>query len=159
MKNRNNDNNELTPKEKREKIKKIILNKEYGETISYNELNQIFKEDLRDSYGRNVLRRQMNIVKNELFNEGYVIRPIYHVGYYILKPNQVSSYTYRNYIVKPMNSFKKAKVILNNTEKKKLKGQEISEYALTYKLNEEIIHANTEIINLEEYCVLKKISK
>ena len=147
--------NELSPKEKREEIKELILSREYGETLTYEELNNILQEDLGDFYGREVFRRQMNKVKNELFSEGYVIRPVYNVGYFILKPNQVSSYTYRNYIVKPMNSFKKAKIILNNTEKKKLKGQEISEYVNTCELNEAIIYANEELINSEEYSMLR----
>lgn len=146
---------ELTPKEKREKIKELILSREHGETLTYEELNNILQEDMEDRYGREVFRRQMNKVKNELFSEGYVIRPVYNVGYFILKPNQVSSYTYRNYIVKPMNSFKKAKIILDNTEKKKLKGQEITEYINTCELNEAIIYANAELINSEEYSMLR----
>ena len=145
----------LTPKEKREKIKEMILNMEYGETIPYEELNKVLQEDMNDIYGREVVRRQMNKVKNELFSEGYVIRPIYNVGYYILEPKQVSSFTYRNYIIKPMNSFKKAKTILENTEKKKLKGQEVSEYKATCELNESIIYANNELINSEEYTMLR----
>ena len=145
---------ELTPKEKREKIKKLVLSKNYGETLSYNELNSILQEDLNDYYGKVVFRRQMNKVKNELFSKGYVIRPVYNVGYYILKPNQVSSYTYRNYITKPMNSFKKAKVILDNTKKGKLQGQEISEYNATCELNESIIYTNAELLNSEEYRIL-----
>lgn len=146
---------ELTPKEKREKIKELILSREHGETLTYEELNNILQEDMEDRYGREVFRRQMNKVKNELFSKGYVIRPVCNVGYFILKPNQVSSYTYRNYIVKPMNSFKKAKIILDNTEKKKLRGQEITEYTNTCELNEAIIYANAELINSEEYSMLK----
>lgn len=78
---------ELTPKEKREKIKELILSREHGETLTYEELNNILQEDMEDRYGREVFRRQMNKVKNELFSKGYVIRPVYNVGYFILKPN------------------------------------------------------------------------
>ena len=147
---------ESTPKEKREKVIELILTKKYGETISYDELNAILQENINDYQGKAAFRRNMNKVKNELFSKGYVIRPIFNVGYYILKPNQVSCYTYRNYIVKPINSFKKAKTILENTERKQLKGQEITEYQTTCGLNEAMIYANTELINADEYKILAK---
>ena len=130
---------ESTPKEKRQKVIELILTKEYGETVTYNELNAILQENINDYQGKVAFRRNMNKVKNELFSKGYVIRPILNVGYYILKPNQVSSYTYRNYIVRPINSFKKAKTILENTERKQLKGQETTEYQTTYELKEAMI--------------------
>ena len=147
---------ESTPKEKRQKVIELILTKEYGETVTYNELNAILQENINDYQGKVAFRRNMNKVKNELFSKGYVIRPILNVGYYILKPNQVSSYTYRNYIVRPINSFKKAKTILENTERKQLKGQETTEYQTTYELNEAMIYANAELINADEYKILAK---
>ena len=148
---------ELTQKEKREKVMELILTKEYGYTLSYEELNDIFQENLNDRYGRELIRREMCKVKNNLFEKGYVIRPIYNVGYYILKPNQVSSYTYRTYIAKPINSFKKARTILDNTAKNKLKGQEVSEYQTTCELNEAMLYASTELIQSDEYKILSQI--
>lgn len=146
---------ELSPKEKREKIKELILEKEYGETLTYEQLNSIIQEDLSDYYGRNVFKRLMNKVKNELFEKGVVIRPVYNIGYYILKPNQVASYTYRNYIVKPLNSFKKARTILENTDRSKLKGQEITEHNICSRLNKAMDFASNELLNDDEYKVLK----
>ncbi len=147
---------ELTPKEKRDKVIELILTKEYGETATYDELNEILQEDLTEYYGKTCFRRQMNKVKNELFSKGYVIRPIFNTGYYILKPNQISSYTYRNYITKPLNSFKKARTILDNTTKKDLKGQEITEYKTTCELNEAMLYASTELLHSDEYKILAK---
>ncbi len=146
---------ELSPKEKRDRITELILTKDYGETLTYDELNSILQEDINDYYGKQCFIRQMNKVKNELFSKGYVIRPVYNVGYYILKPNQVSSYTYRTYITKPINSFKKARTILDNTEKNKLKGQEVSEYKATCELNEAMLYASTELLNSDEYKMLQ----
>ncbi len=150
---------ELSPKEKRMKIIELILTKDYGETIEYDKLNEILQEDIDDYYGKQCFIRQMNKVKNELFSKGYVIRPVYNVGYYILKPNQVSSYTYRTYITKPINSFKKARTILDNTEKSKLKGQEVSEYKTTCELNEAMLYASTELLNSDEYKILSGIQE
>lgn len=147
--------NELSPKEKRDKITKLILSKKYGETLNYDELNLILQEDLDDYYGKQHFIKQMNKVKNELFSKGYVIRPIYNVGYYILKPEQISSYTYRTYITKPLKSFKKAETILMNTEKANLKGKYWEEYKATCNLNNAIIDTNTKLINSKEYEILK----
>ena len=147
---------ELSPKEKKEKIKELILTKDYGETLSYEELNIILQENLEDYKGRVNFRRQMNKVKNELFEQGYIIRPVYGVGYYILQPNQISSYTYRNYVTKPINSFKKARTILDNAPRKQLKGQEITEFKTTCELNEAMLYATTELVNSDEYKILNK---
>lgn len=151
-----NSKNELTPKEKREKIKQMILSKDYGTTILYDEINEIMQEDLYDFKGRDYFIKQMNKVKNELFTTGYIIRPVYNVGYYILKPNQISSYTYRNYIRKPLKAFDKAKTILEHTNKSELKKQEISEYQTTVSLNETMLYANNQLLNDEEYKILNK---
>lgn len=145
----------LSTKEKREKVMELILSKEYGETITYDTLNEILQRNLSDFHERECFRREMNKVKNALFEKGYVIRPVFNVGYYILKPNQVSSYTYRNYIVKPIHSFRKAKTILDNTSKKGFNKEEISEYKTTCELNEAMIYASTELINSDEYKKLK----
>lgn len=145
----------LSTKEKREKVMELILSKEYGETVTYEELNEILDRNLQDYRERDYFRREMNKVKNSLFEHGYVIRPVFNVGYYVLKPNQVSSYTYRNYIVKPINSFKKAKTILDHTESNKIKGQEITEFRTTCSLNEAMIYACTELVNSDEYKKLK----
>lgn len=149
-----NSKYKLIPKEKREKIKQMIMEKDYGTTVLYEEINEIMQEDLYDFKGRDYFIKQMNKVKNELFSTGYIIRPIYNVGYYILKPNQISSYTYRNYIRKPLKSFEKAKTILENTNKKELKKQEITEYNTTVALNESMIYANNQLLNDDEYKIL-----
>lgn len=150
---------ELTPKEKREKIKQMILSKDYGTTILYDEINEIMQENLYDFKGRDYFIKQMNKVKNELFTTGYIIRPVYNVGYYVLKPNQISSYTYRNYIRKPLKSLDKAKTILEHTNKSELKKQEISEYQTTVSLNEAMLYANNQLINDDEYKILNKEGK
>lgn len=161
MNNEANEENKevLSRKERREKIKELVVIRGYGETLSYEELNEILQENLNDYYGKTVFRRQMNRIKNELFELGYVIRPIYGKGYYVLKPKQISSYTYRNYMVKPLNSFKKARTILENTEKKKLKGQETTEYLTTCELNEAMIYANATLISSDEYKILNNKEK
>ena len=69
------------------------------------------------------------------------------MGYYILKSNQIQSYTYRTYIRKPLKHLKKAERILTNTNTKTLKQNELLDYQLTVNLNEVLINATDNIIN------------
>lgn len=141
-----------------EKIKDLceyILDKPYGTTLSYDELNKFVGENLKDEYGKNRFRSMIRKVKNKLYPYGYVIKGVLGVGYYILKPNQVSSFTYRTYIVKPQRSYEKARIILNNLEKKRLNKEESQEYALTSALNEELITASEMITEQNRYETLK----
>lgn len=152
----NLNKNALSPKEKREEVYNLILTKKYGDTVTNEEINNILQEDLKDEYGKKRFRDQMNKVKNKLYEKGYVIRCIYNIGYYILKPNQVSSYTYRNFIVKPTKQFKKAQKILKHTDCKEFNVEETTEFELTRTLNKNIIDTTNKILNSEKYNDLQK---
>lgn len=142
--------NSLSPKEKREKLYEFILSKNYGETIIIEQINNILQENLNFDLGSKRFRNQINKVKNKLYEKGYVIRSIYDIGYYILKPNQVSSYTYRNFIVKPTKQFNKARIIMKNTNSKNLNDDEYIELYNTIELNKEMIRTTNKILNSEK---------
>lgn len=142
---------EISPKEKRDNTLTFILSKNYGETISIEELNKILNENLNDEYGKVRFRHQMNKVKNELYEKGYVIRSIYNVGYYILKPNQVSSYTYRNFILKPTKAYQKATIILNNINTNKLSNDRLEERNNVLNLNTLLRRTSNNIIKNSDY--------
>lgn len=142
--------NSLSPKEKREKLYEFILSKNYGETITIEQINNILQENLNSDLGSKRFRNQINKVKNKLYEKGYVIRNIYDIGYYILKPNQVYSYTYRNFIVKPTKQFNKARIIMKNTNTKNLNDDEYVELYNTIELNKEMIRTTNKILNSEK---------
>lgn len=133
-----------------------ILKKHYGDTVTIEELNEIIQENLKDEIGKRKFKKLMSKAKNKLISCGYVIRSIYNVGYYILKPNQISSYTYRNYIIKPLKQFDKANIILKNTDKKRLNTEEIKKHRITMELNRSIIYATNTLINDEDFKMLKE---
>lgn len=152
--------NEFSPKEKREQVYNYILTKKYGDTITNEELNNILQEDLKDEYGKIRFRNQMIKVKDTLYKKGFVIRAIYNIGYYILKPNQVSSYTYRNFIIRPTKQYNKAKTILENINNKEFNNDENLEFKTTKSLNKKIIDTTNNLLNSNEYKNLSKnISK
>lgn len=126
--------------------------KKQGEQINYDELQQFTHYDLKNVlefhyFKTNTMRR----VKEGLIDYGMIIKAIPNIGYYILKSNQVSSYTYRTYIKKPLKQLNKAERILNNTETKSLTVGELGKYNLTMALNQDLMAANDKVLNSNKY--------
>ena len=145
--------------EKRSSIKKIvdyINTKDYGTTIEFMELQPFTTYNLNEElefywFKVNIITK----VKKELIKYGKVLKSVKFIGYYILKPNQISSYTYRTYIRKPLNSFKRAQEILNATDTAELNIIELEEYNLTNELNSTLIKSTKEILYSNKYLKLK----
>ncbi len=146
----------LEYREKIENLKRYILKKEYGTTLTFNELNEFIGEDLRDEYGKTRFKSVIRKVKNKLYKQGYVLRSVNGIGYYILKPNQIASYTYRTFIIKPLNSFYKAQIILDCAEKDKLTNNEKKKHNKTIELNECLISATEQLIDDSDFRSLKE---
>lgn len=126
--------------------------KKQGEQINYDELQQFTHYDLKNVlefhyFKTNTMRR----VKEGLIDYGIIIKAIPNIGYYILKSNQVSSYTYRTYIKKPLKQLNKAERILNSTETKSLTVGELGKYNLTMALNQDLMAANDKVLNSNKY--------
>lgn len=145
--------------EKRSTIKKIvdyINTKDYGTTIEFMELQPFTTYNLKEElefywFKINIITK----VKKELIKYGKVLKSVKFIGYYILKPNQISSYTYRTYIRKPLKSFKRAQEILNVTDTAELNVIELEEYNLTNELNSTLIKSTKEILDSDKYLKLK----
>lgn len=126
--------------------------KKQGEQINYDELQQFTHYDLKNVlefhyFKTNTMRR----VKEGLIDYGIIIKAIPNIGYYILKSNQVSSYTYRTYIKKPLKQLNKAERILYCTETKSLTVGELGKYNLTVALNQDLMAANDKVLNSNKY--------
>lgn len=138
-----------------EEISKFILNKMYGEIITFEDLQDYTHYDLKNEVESYKFKSNiMNKVKNKLINYGYVIKNIRNKGYYILKPNQIQSYTYRTYIKKPIKSYLKAETILKNSNIQNLNKEELIKHQLTLELSEKIISENNRLINSDQYSKL-----
>lgn len=135
-----------------EEIETYIRQKNFGDTVKINELQQFTNYNLKDKYEYNKFKSSlMKIVKNNLIQKGIVLKAIQNVGYYILKPNQVQSYTYRTYIVKPLKHFEKAEIILSKTNKSLLNKQELDKHKLTQELNYDLLALTGKLIENEKY--------
>lgn len=141
----------------RENIRNYIMKKQFGDTIVFKDLQQFTDYDLNNEYENYKFKTTiMRFVKDELIQEGYILKSIRDVGYYILKQNQISSYTYRTYIKKPLRYLDKADTILKSTHTVLLNKKEVEKHSLTQELNEELIGKNSEIINSKKYESLKE---
>lgn len=154
MKDKNNVRKNFLEKEN---IRNYIMKKQFGDTIVFKDLQQFTEYDLNNEYENYKFKTTiMRFVKDELIQEGYILKSIRGVGYYILKQNQISSYTYRTYIKKPLKYLDRADTILKSTHTILLNKKEVEKHSLTQELNEELIGKNSEIINSKKYESLKE---
>ena len=128
-----------------------ILEREHGETISYLTLSNILGFALQDERQEKIFKRRMAKIKNILIDYGYILKSVGGVGYYILKPNQISSFTFRNYIVKPQRAYEKAQRILNHVDKTKLNDTGKEEHRYAKELAENIAEETDKIIYNSNY--------
>ena len=135
-----------------DEVEKYIKQKNFGDTITFEELQTLTKYNLNDKFENykfksNVIRP----VKNRLINSGIIIRSVRNIGYYILKPNQIQSYTYRTYIVKPLKHFEKAANILINSQTTFLDESELEKHNLTLNLDTELMEVTNKLIKNKKY--------
>jgi len=115
-----------------------ILNKDYGETLSYNELGKLLGYNVNDELELHSLKNQMSKIKNILIDYGYILKTVIGVGYYILKPKQISGYVYHAYIRKTEKILNKSDRILTHVDKSELSAIRTKEYNEVHQLNKDV---------------------
>lgn len=117
-----------------------ILDFDYGATLPFEKLCQMFGLSYEDELERIKFKRQMAKVKNYLVEKGYILRTISGVGYYIMKPQHISGYVYHAYICKIDNTLNKSERILQHIDRTKLS-------EIRKREREQITYLNTELRN------------
>ena len=135
-----------------EEIEKYVKQKKYGDTITFSELQVLTDYNLKDKFQSykfksNIMRK----VKIRLLQYGIVLKSIRNLGYYILKPNQIQSYTYRTYIIRPLKHLEKAEMILINTKTEKLNKNELEKHKQTLDLDISLLKISNNLIKDEKY--------
>lgn len=128
-----------------------ILDKKYGDTVSLGEVSKILGYNLDDEHEAQKFKSSMARVKNFLIDYGYILKTITNVGYYILKPKQIPSYTYRTYIVKPIKLLNKADRILKHTEIINLDEIRLKEFNEVNNLNKKLYNSIDKEITESDY--------
>ena len=129
----------------------FILEKEYGSLVYYNEIAQRIGLNLEFEEHIKLFKRLMSKVKNVLIDYGYILKSIGGKAYYILKQNQIASFTYRNYIIKPQRAYEKAKRILERTRKNEFTKLDEEEHDNVTILNNQMIEVSDYTIFNSEY--------
>ena len=142
--------NSLKKRELQETIE-LILDKDHGETIPFEQLSKLLHYNLDDEQEKRKFRSAMARVKNFLIDYGYVLKTITNVGYYILKPQHISSYCYRTYIDKTKVLLEKSERILKHTDKTKLSDVRKKEHKEMTDLNQQLYGEIGLVVEGSEY--------
>ena len=130
----------------------IILDMNYGDTVSINKCASTLHYNIEDEKEKKKFQSTMSRVKNYLIDYGYVLKSIVGVGYYILKPKQISGYCYHTYIRRTENLLNKSGRILNHVAQSELSDIRKEEYNNVCDLNLDVTNAiDTTIENSEYY--------
>lgn len=139
---RYNSKNELIIRD----ICDFIRTKEYGEVIYNQEISRRIGLNIELEEHKKIFKNLMSKVKNVLIDYSYVLKSVNGKGYYILKPNQIPSFTYRTYITKPQRAYEKAKRILERTDKSKFN-------QLNEQEHQEVTELNNQMIEVSDYTI------
>lgn len=137
--------------EVKKKILEIFLGSDYGATVSYEEINEVLMLDLENEDDMKKMKRIVSSIKDLLIDKGRILQSVRGVGWYILKPQHIASYTYRNYIVKPQRAYDKAKKILQKYDRRTLNEERIVEFVAINDLNNQLQKLSGNLLNNSEY--------
>jgi hypothetical protein len=133
--------------EKIERLYNFIVVKEYGDVILHREIEEII--------GLSHELKQYSIyvknAKDKLIKKSKVLKAIPGIGYQILKPNQVSGFTYRAYIHKALKSYDYSEFILENLNTKNLSEDRLQEFHDVQELNNKIKELSNRTIKESGY--------
>lgn len=115
-----------------------ILNQDYGTTISLDKMGQLLHYNVNDEKELKKFKSTMARVKNFCIDYGYILKTITNVGYYILKPKQISGYCYHTYIRRLPLLLQKSERILTHIDE-----TELSEIRMKEK--DEVIDLNLDL--------------
>lgn len=128
-----------------------ILNKKYGDTIPFETVANILHYNIEDEKEKRKFRSTMARVRNFLIEYGYILKSIIGVGYYILKPKQISGYCYHTYVKKTQSLLEKSDRILQHVDKTELSDIRKEEHNNMLALNETLYEGIGNNIKDSEY--------
>lgn len=123
-------------------ICEFILGKEYGTMIYFTDITRRIGLNIESEESMKLFKRLMAKVKNIMIDHSYILKSVGGKGYYILKPNQIPNFTYRNYILKPQKAYQKAKRILERTNRTRFENIDKENYNDVNELNNQMIQVS-----------------
>lgn len=138
-------------KERISDVVEYILDKDYGQTIEFEILANMLHYNIEVEEENKKFKSTMARIKNILIDYGYVLKSVTGVGYYILKPKQISGYCYHTYIRRTTNLLDKSARILNHTQHSLLSQDRKEEYDNVCELNLDTANAIQSTIENSKY--------
>lgn len=128
-----------------------ILNEPYGSTITHKELGKMLAYNIDDEEEYKKYKIMMNSIRSWLLGKGRVLRCISGIGYYILKPSQISQHCYRTYIKSASRLYDKSAYVLDRTDKTELSEIRKEEINNMMNLNKQLIENVENMIHESAY--------
>lgn len=144
------EKNSIKKEEKQECIE-YIIELGYGATIPHQTLAKILKYNLYDEIEYKQYRGMMILINKILIDYGYILRSIPNVGFYVLKPSQVSNYVYRGYIKRANRLCNKSEYVLEKTDKTDLNKDRKEEIENLLEMNKQLINNMQKTITESTY--------
>ena len=138
-------------KERIQEVVEFILDKDYGSTLTHNELSKMLHYNIDDEIEKRKYKSTMARIKNFILEYGYVLKSINGIGFYILKPSQISQHCYRTYIQRSRKIYDKSEYILEHTDKSDMSDIRREEINNMMEMNKQLIKNAWETIKESAY--------
>ncbi len=122
-----------------QEVCEYILESDYGNTISDSDLCKILGYNINDEEEYHKYKTIMSRVRNFLLQYGYVLKSVSGVGYYILKPEQITRHCYNTYVKHASRLYDKSYYVLDRTDKTELNKDRLEEIKNMMELNKQLI--------------------
>ena len=117
----------------------FILDIKYGQTVSNEKLAKILGYNIETEEEFRKYRATMGRVRKFLLQYGYVLKSIAGIGYYILKPSEISRHCYKTYIKSAARMYDKSDFVLEHTDQTELTEERLEEYKSMRELTKQLI--------------------
>ena len=131
--------NDSAKKQYKQEVIEYILNEPYGSILTNDELATMLRYNIDDEDEYKKYKNMMGSIKGYLLSRGRVLRGVPNVGYYILKPSQVSQHCYRTYIKSAARLYDKSAYVLDRTDKTQLNEVRTEEINNMIEMNKKLI--------------------
>ena len=128
-----------------------ILERNYGETLTHETLGKMLGYRIDNEEEFRKYKNMMSKVKNIVLPYGRILKSVAGIGYYILKPKQISSYCYRTYIQRTQRMLAKSKEVLGYVELSELSDDRRLEHKDVSVLSDDLIENARQTIERSTY--------
>lgn len=138
-------------KQNKQEVIGYILDKDYGTTLYHSDLCKRlgYNFDTEEEFYK--YKNMMNTIRRILLQYGRILRSVPNIGYYILKPSQISQHCYRTYIKGAARMFDKSEYVLERTDKTSLNEVRTEEINNMIKLTKSLIENSWNTIKESAY--------